>query len=127
MGELCERLTKKLKTHAEAWQGDDALEKVEEALIQNKPEEGPLVCNMFAKELEGTRFEGIWISREAPGVYKLVDTRAAVQVLDGKLIVHGYFEGELLHPVRVPIAAFLAEHGPASMRTATDGGLDLFG
>jgi hypothetical protein len=125
--DLCERLTKKLKSHASAWQGSDALERVEEALIQNTKEEGPLVCNMFAKELEGTRFEGVWISREKPGVYRLGDTRAAVQVLDGKLIVHGYFEGEFLHPVRVPIQGFLAEHGPASMRSATDDGLDLFG
>lgn len=125
---LCDRLTKKLKSYVAAWQGADALERVEEALIQNKPEEGPLVCNMFAKELEGTRFEGVWIMREGPGVYKLGEKRAAVQVLDGKLIVHGYFdEHNALHPVRVPIAAFLAEHGPASMRSATDNGLEMFG
>lgn len=125
--DLCERLAKKLKTHAAAWQGPDALERVEEALIQNHAEEGPLVCNMFAKELEGTRFEGVWISREKPGVYRLGEKRAAVQVLDGKLIVHGYFEGGFLHPLRVPIGTFLAEHGPASMRVAVDGDDDVFG
>lgn len=125
--EVCERLAKKLKSHGLAWQGADSVERVEEALIQNNPEEGPLVCALFAKELEGTRFEGVWMSREGPGVYRLGGVKTAVQVLDGRLIVHGYFEGDLLHPVRVPIQTFLAEHGPASMRSATDGGLDLFG
>lgn len=84
--DLCERLAKKLRTYTEVWQSPDAIQRVEEALIQNTPEEGPLVCNMFAKELEGSRFEGIWISREGPGVYKLGDVRAAVQVLDGKTV-----------------------------------------
>jgi len=125
--DLCKQLTKKLKHQAEHLQGPDALERVEEALIQNNAEEGPLVCNMFAKELEGTRFEGIWISREGPGVYRLGEKKAAVQVLDAKLIVHGYFEGDFLHPVRVPITAFLTEHGPASMRSVIDDGLEMFG
>lgn len=38
--------------------------------------------------------------------------KVAVQVLDGKLLIHGYFEGSLVHPVRIPIVTFLAEHGP---------------
>jgi len=125
--DLCERLCKKLKEQGEAWSGANAITRVEEALIQNLPEEGPLVCNMFAKELEGSRFEGIWISKQGPGLYKVGETRTAVQVLEGKLIVHGYFEGESLHPVREPIRTFLGEHAPAHMRSVADGDNDLFG
>mmetsp|Transcript_70932 Transcript_70932/g.154105 ORF Transcript_70932/g.154105 Transcript_70932/m.154105 type:complete len:265 (+) Transcript_70932:167-961(+) len=123
---LCEKMTRKVLHRAEGWESD--VGRIEEALAQNSADEGPLVCRALAKELQGSRFEGIWISREGPGVYRLGEAqlRVAIQVLEGKLLVHGYFEGAQLHPVRVAIRPFLAEHGPAEMRSATDE-CDLFG
>eukprot|EP00435_Cladocopium_sp_Y103_P063425 s39_g25.t1 len=105
-----------------------ALERVNDALTQGSPEEGPLVCSLLAKELEGTRFEHCWISQDGKGQYRLGEDgmKVAVQVLDGKLIIHGYFEGSLVHPVRVPIVTFLAEHGKTSQHEAFDD-CDLFG
>ncbi|CAK9059405.1 Protein MEI2-like 4 (OML4) (MEI2-like protein 4) [Durusdinium trenchii] len=75
-----------------------ALEKVTEALTQGTSEEGPLVCSLLAKELEGTRFEHHWISQDGKGQYRLGEDgmKVAVQVLDGKLLIHGYFEGCLV-------------------------------
>jgi len=125
---LCDKLAAKVRHRAEGYRIAE-LGRIEEALAQNNgAEEGPLVCCALAKQLLGSRFEGIWISREGPGVYRLGEEqlRVAVQVLDGRLLVHGYFEGDFLHPVRVAIKPFLAEHGPAALRSATDD-CDVFG
>lgn len=125
---LCKKLTEKIQSREAGWRVAE-VSRLEEALRENHAEEGPLVCAAWAKELEGSRFEGLWICREKPGVYRLGDARlrVAAQVLDGKLLVHGYFEGDMLHPVRIGIKPFLAEHGPKDMRAATDEALDLFG
>eukprot|EP00927_Polykrikos_kofoidii_P032383 TRINITY_DN27606_c0_g1_i1.p1 TRINITY_DN27606_c0_g1~~TRINITY_DN27606_c0_g1_i1.p1 ORF type:complete len:296 (-),score=55.20 TRINITY_DN27606_c0_g1_i1:81-968(-) len=125
---LCRKLLAKVRHRAAGWRIAE-ISRVEEALTQNTSDEGPLICSTLAKELVGSRFEGIWIAREGPGIYRIGEEqqlRVAVQVLDGKLLVHGYFDGEFLHPVRVAIKPFLAEHGPADMRSATDD-CDLFG
>lgn len=125
---LCAKLMEKVRHRTAGWRMAETA-RIEEALRENHAEEGPLVCCALAKELEGTRFDGLWICREGPGMYRLGDERlkVAVQVLDGRLLVHGYFEGDLLHPVRVAIAPFLAEHGPKDLRSATDADCDLFG
>eukprot|EP00930_Biecheleria_cincta_P084841 TRINITY_DN74274_c0_g1_i1.p1 TRINITY_DN74274_c0_g1~~TRINITY_DN74274_c0_g1_i1.p1 ORF type:complete len:289 (-),score=58.71 TRINITY_DN74274_c0_g1_i1:299-1111(-) len=106
----------------------NAIDRVTEALTQGTKDEGPLVCCMLAKDLEGTRFEGHWISQDGKGKYRLGEDgmKVAVQVLDGKLLIHGYFEGSFLHPVRLPIVAFLAEHSSAAKKGASDD-CDLFG
>lgn len=126
---LCERLAETLRQLAEKhWWGAD-VGRVEEALAQNSSEEGPLVCAFFAKELIRTRFADMWMSREGPGVYRFGENqqRVAVQVLEGALLVHGYFEGGVLHPVRMPITSFLAQYGPKELRNAADASCDLFG
>lgn len=127
---LCNKLAEQLKMMGDELVSDkvSALERVNDALTQGSPEEGPLVCSLLAKELEGTRFEHCWISQDGKGQYRLGEDgmKVAVQVLDGKLIIHGYFEGSLVHPVRVPIVTFLAEHGKTSQHEAFDD-CDLFG
>merc|ERR1719469_76876 len=125
---LCRKLGRSVDELEAPWLTFDA-PRLEEALRENKPEEGPMICVAWAKELEGSRFDGIWISREKPGIYRVGDEqlRIAAQVLDGKLLVHGHFEGDLLHPARVPMKTFLQEHGPASMRAVVDQDNDLFG
>lgn len=125
---LCRKLMEKVKKGGTAWRLSET-SRIEEALRERLPDEGPLICGALQKELEGSRFEDLWICREGPGVYRLgeEEMRVAVQVLDGKLLIHGYFEGELLHPVRVAIQPFLQEHGPKELRSATDADCDLFG
>jgi len=127
---LCNKLAEQLKLMGDELVSDKtaALERVNDALTQGTSEEGPLVCSLLVKELEGTRFENYWISQDGKGQYRLGEDgmKVAVQVLDGKLIIHGYFEGSLVHPVRVPIVTFLAEHGKSSQFEASDD-CDLFG
>mmetsp|Transcript_91024 Transcript_91024/g.217159 ORF Transcript_91024/g.217159 Transcript_91024/m.217159 type:complete len:294 (+) Transcript_91024:40-921(+) len=128
---LCNKLTEQLRDMGYEIIGSDraaAIERVSEALTQGTAEEGPLVCSMLAKELEGTRFDHHWVSQDGKGRYRLGEDgmKVAVQVLDGKLLIHGYFEGSLVHPVRIPILAFLTEHGKTSEKQPEDD-CDLFG
>ncbi|CAE7599545.1 unnamed protein product [Symbiodinium natans] len=128
---LCNKLALQLQDMGHELIGHDhaaAIERVSEALTQGTAEEGPLVCSMLAKELEGTRFDHHWISQDGKGRYRLGEDgmKVAVQILDGKLLIHGYFEGSLVHPVRIPILAFLTEHGRTSQKQPEDD-CDLFG
>ncbi|CAJ1417957.1 unnamed protein product [Effrenium voratum] len=128
---LCNKLTEQLRDMGYEIIGSDraaAIERVSEALTQGTAEEGPLVCSILAKELEGTRFDHLWVSQDGKGTYRLGEDgmKVAVQVLDGKLLIHGYFEGSLIHPVRVPVVTFLAEFGRSSQQEANDD-CDLFG
>ncbi|CAE7191527.1 unnamed protein product, partial [Symbiodinium necroappetens] len=125
---LCNKLALQLQAMGHDLIGRDAIERVSEALTQGTAEEGPLVCSMLAKELEGTRFDHHWVSQDGKGRYRLGEDgmKVAVQVLDGKLLIHGYFEGSLVHPVRIPILAFLTEHGKTSEKQPEDD-CDLFG
>jgi len=125
---LCNKLAQQLQGMGHELIGRDAIERVSEALTQGTAEEGPLVCSMLAKELEGTRFDHHWVSQDGKGRYRLGEDgmKVAVQVLDGKLLIHGYFEGSLVHPVRIPILAFLTEHGKTSEKQPEDD-CDLFG
>merc|ERR1712032_1355050 len=99
------------------------------------------ICTLLAKELEGSRYEGLWISQEGPGVYLLGDDhegaglpahdqdgasiepriRVAVKVINGQLVVAGYFEDGALRPARAPIGPFLLVwfEGIGSLREAT--------
>lgn len=97
---------------------------------QMEQEEGPAICSLLLKELEGSRYENLWISRQGPGRYILGDdnegsglplvdqdgarihprVRVVVKVLNGKLLIDGFYhEGEedFLNPARVPIGPFL--------------------
>jgi len=116
--QLCKILTKLIRRFAEKYEspGPEAVS-AHDALKDGGAQEGPVICVGLASGLAGTRFEGLRIARERPGIYQLgkEPLRVAVQAeLDsGDLLIHGYFEGETLHPVRVPIRTFLEEHGAA--------------
>jgi len=116
--QLCKMLTKSIRRFAEKYEspGPEAVS-AHDALKDGGAQEGPVICAGLAAGLAGTRFEGLRIARERPGIYQLgkEPRRVAVQAeLDsGDLLIHGYFEGDVLHPVRVPIRTFLEEHGAA--------------
>lgn len=103
-----------------------------ERLLEQGPasEEGPLICALLAKELEGSRYENMWMSRQAAGRYILGDDQegsglptidqdgarihprvcVVVKANNGKLLIDGFYhEGEedFLNPARVPIGPFL--------------------
>merc|ERR1719277_2425886 len=73
------------------------------------------MCHLLHSSLAGTRFEGLRIARERPGVYQLGDKLLVAVQADlegGELLIHGYFdEKHVLHPVRSPVRTFLEEHG----------------
>lgn len=131
---LCNQLLKTLKAHS-AWlvAVEGATEPVRlERLLERGPaqEEGPLICSLLSQELEGSRYEGLWISRQGPGQYFLGDdhegsglprvdqdgariyprVRVMVKVNNSRLEIDGFFhEGDekQLNPARVPIGPFL--------------------
>merc|ERR1719162_2560792 len=72
---LCDQLEKTLKSHAGVLcAGAADVNRVAEALERgSRGEEGPLVCSLLSRELIGSRYEGLWISREGPGLYLLGD------------------------------------------------------
>jgi len=132
--DLCIRLADILKARAAAilseLQAGTAIEAATRALRRGKAdEEGPLLCAIMAKELEGSRYEGIWISRVGPGRYILGDEdpasglpdkdsdganidrviRVAVRAAEGKLIIDGFFhKGEDdMNPVKCQVGPFL--------------------
>jgi len=86
-----------------------------DALKDGGPQEGPLICHRLHAGLAGTRFEGLRIAKEKAGIYQLGSKHLVAVQADlegGELLVHGYFdEGNVLHPVRTPVLAFLEEHG----------------
>lgn len=116
--QLCKMLTKSVRRFAEKYEspGPEAVS-AHDALKDGGAQEGPVICAGLAAGLAGTRFEGLRIARERPGIYQLgkEPLRVAVQAEfeSGDLLIHGYFEGDVLHPVRVPIRTFLEEHGAA--------------
>mmetsp|Transcript_81372 Transcript_81372/g.242536 ORF Transcript_81372/g.242536 Transcript_81372/m.242536 type:complete len:272 (+) Transcript_81372:109-924(+) len=116
--QLCKMLMKALRKFAEKYDtaGGGSVSACE-ALKDGGAQEGPVICAGLAAGLAGTRFEGLRIARERPGVYQLGEKplRVAVQadLEGGALLVHGYFDGDVLHPVRAPVRAFLEEHGAA--------------
>jgi len=134
--ELCTMLTKTLKAHgASLCDAAGAAEPGRLArLLEEGPasEEGPLICSLLGRELLGSRYEGLWMTRFGPGgQYLLGDdnpdsglpgvdqdgariyprVRVMVKIRDGRLVVDGFFhegEDDTLNPARVPIGPFLS-------------------
>merc|ERR1712048_1029770 len=77
--------------------GDEAA--LAEVLEEGDPvKEGPLVCALFGKELEGTQYEGLWISREKKGIYLLGDEHT------GSCLPSRDPDGARIHPrIRVAV------------------------
>eukprot|EP00439_Symbiodinium_sp_Y106_P080195 s82_g18.t4 len=125
---LCNKLAQQLQGMGHELIGRDAIERVSEALTQGTAEEGPLVCRYRLGEARcSCGFLSSANVTQAQAESSLQDgMKVAVQVLDGKLLIHGYFEGSLVHPVRIPILAFLTEHGKTSEKQPEDD-CDLFG
>jgi len=128
---LCKALVKSLKKLGEKYadaKGPFAETTSCDVLKDGGPQEGPLIIARLAVGLAGTRFEGLRIAKERPGVYQLgAKLLVAVQadLEGGELLVHGYFDdNNVLHPVRSPVLAFLEEHGA---KPAEDVDCDLFG
>mmetsp|Transcript_39295 Transcript_39295/g.79414 ORF Transcript_39295/g.79414 Transcript_39295/m.79414 type:complete len:269 (-) Transcript_39295:82-888(-) len=116
--QLCKKMMKSLRKFAEKYEiaGGNSVSACD-ALKDGGAQEGPIICAGLAAGLAGTQFEGLRIARERPGIYQLGEKplRVAVQadLEGGALLVHGYFDGDVLHPVRAPVRAFLEEHGAA--------------
>eukprot|EP00929_Paragymnodinium_shiwhaense_P112955 TRINITY_DN81217_c0_g1_i1.p2 TRINITY_DN81217_c0_g1~~TRINITY_DN81217_c0_g1_i1.p2 ORF type:complete len:347 (+),score=91.60 TRINITY_DN81217_c0_g1_i1:62-1102(+) len=127
---VCRKLAATLKERVLALQTTDA-ERLEDVLSRGKPdEEGPMICCTLGRALEGSRYHGLWISRERKGQYILGDTdegsglptvddngaritprvRVAVKVSGGKLVIDGFYqEGDKsLTPANVAIGPFLS-------------------
>lgn len=132
---LCTQLTKMLKGHAASLCDAPGAAEPErlQRLLKSGPaaEEGPLIASLLQRELTGSRYEGLWITRMGPGGrYLLGDdhpdsglpgvdqdgtiiypqVRVVVGVSSDRLVVDGFYhEGELdsLNPARVPIGPFL--------------------
>jgi len=130
---LCTRLSETLKARAAAILSElqgGALEAAVTALRRGKAEdEGPLICALISRELEGSRYEGIWTSRSGAGRYIIGDEdpasglpdkdadganidrviRVAVKITDGKLTIDGFFhKGETdMNPVKCQVGPFL--------------------
>lgn len=113
---LCKMMAKAL--HKIEKKYDDAEHKAItscDALKDGGPQEGPLICLRLHAGLAGTRFEGLRIAKEKAGIYQLGAKHLVAVQADlegGELLIHGYFdEGNVLHPVRTSVLAFLEEHG----------------
>lgn len=108
-------------------------------------EEGPLACSMMARDLRGSRYEGLWISRKGPaGHYYLGDehegadlpstdkdgdpihprVHAVVKVINDQLVISGFYldpEDDTMSPAKVPIGPFLSVYFEGlSVREATN-------
>jgi len=113
---LCKMLAKALRKYAAKYEdiGETAVSACE-ALKEGGASEGPWICHKLAAGLAGTRFEGLRMAKEKPGVYQLGDKLLVAVQADlegGELLIHGYFDDKrVLHPVRSPVLTFLEEHG----------------
>lgn len=105
-------------------------------------EEGPLICTLLSRELEGSRFDGLWIARESKGIYRIGDDhegsnlpsvdqegariyrpKVVVKVAKSQLLIDGFYhEGEtVLNPAKVPIGVFLGVYFEGlSLKEATN-------
>lgn len=112
---LCKMLLKALRKFSEKYENGPNATTACDALKEGGVLEGPLICHRLAAGLAGTRFEGLRIAKERPGVYQLGSKLLVAVQADlegGELLVHGYFDdSNVLHPVRSPVRAFLEEHG----------------
>lgn len=122
---LAESALRRLKERAEAILAkciDEPQYPAEALEAGRSEEEGPLICSLLSKELDGSSYEGLWISHDAPGVYLLHSLedgedkmllggiRVQMKVVDGKLQVDGYFDddnGGVLRKAKAPLGVFL--------------------
>jgi len=96
-------------------------------------EEGPLLCALLGRELLGSRFEGLWISRTDNGTYLLGDehaganlpetdpdgarihpcVRVILEVRDRRLLIDSFYHSgedpseDAINPAKCPIGPFL--------------------
>jgi len=132
---LCVQLAKTLEERSAAILSEDGagdLTNISRVLDRgHKEEEGPLICSLLARELVGSKYEGLWISRQSPGKYILGDdfegsglptvdqdgakiyprVRTVVKVINNRLCIAGFFhegEDDYLNPAKVPIGPFLS-------------------
>lgn len=131
---LLQELLTTLKAHSTALlslAGTPEQSRLEQLLAAGPAhEEGPLICTLLAQDLQGSRYENLWISRQAAGLYILGDGHdgsnlpqtdldgarihprvcVVVKAKAGKLMIDGFYhEGEedFLNPARVPVGPFL--------------------
>eukprot|EP00913_Durusdinium_trenchii_P006750 g6346.t1 len=130
---LCKQLAVALLERASSLSSGVPVSLVAEVLDKGRPEEeGPLICSLMARELRGSRYEGLWISRKGPsGHYYLGDeheganlpttdkdgdpihprVHAVVKVVNEQLVISGFFldpEDDTMSPAKVPIGPFLS-------------------
>ncbi|CAJ1374408.1 unnamed protein product, partial [Effrenium voratum] len=128
---LCKVLAAQLQEHA-ATLCTSTPAQLQQVLDRGRAEEeGPLICSLMARELRGSRYEGLWISRKAPGHYYLGDehegahlpstdkdgdpihprVHAVVKMVNDQLVISGFFldpEDDTMSPAKVPIGPFLS-------------------
>lgn len=126
--QICNQVVEILKNRAAELRrdGDSPAEILDRG---DASEEGPFICTTLGDELKGSRYEGLWISRESPGIYVIGDegeesglpaldqigakihprVRVVLKVAKDRLTVDGFYhDGEdTLIPARVPIGPFL--------------------
>eukprot|EP00435_Cladocopium_sp_Y103_P050781 s1075_g15.t1 len=130
---LCKQLMLQLLERASQLCSGVSGSHVEDVLGRGRPtEEGPLICSLMARELRGSRYEGLWISRKGPaGHYYLGDeheghnlpttdkdgdpihprVHAVVKVVSDQLVISGFFldpDDDTMSPAKVPIGPFLS-------------------
>ncbi|CAL1172294.1 unnamed protein product [Cladocopium goreaui] len=130
---LCKQLMLQLLERASQLCSGVSGSHVEDVLDRGRPtEEGPLVCSLMARELRGSRYEGLWISWKGPaGHYYLGDEQeghnlpttdkdgdpihprvhAVVKVVSDQLVISGFFldpDDDTMSPAKVPIGPFLS-------------------
>eukprot|EP00439_Symbiodinium_sp_Y106_P014294 s3564_g2.t1 len=130
---LCKQLAGQLQEHAASVCSSATAAHIASVLERGRPEEeGPLICATMARELRGSRYEGLWISRKGPaGHYYLGDeheganlpstdkdgdpihprVHAVVKVVNEQLVISGFFldpEDDTMSPAKVPIGPFLS-------------------
>lgn len=128
---ICTRVNNTLKEHAHSLRRGAESSRLSDVLRRGRPEEeGPVICSVLSKELEGSRYEGLWISKESHGIYILGDNhdgsglpseddigakicpriRVVVKMSQQQLVIDGFFhEGEdVMIPAKVPIGPFLS-------------------
>jgi len=128
---LCQRLTDSLKEHSAFLLRGTGPALLAQVLKEGRLEsEGPLVATAFTKELEGSRYEGLWISRDGKGSFILGDDqegsglpacddigatiapriRVLPQIVNDQLVVDKFFQDgeDVAVPARVAVGPFLS-------------------
>eukprot|EP00440_Ansanella_granifera_P011511 gb/GFBE01012497.1/.p1 GENE.gb/GFBE01012497.1/~~gb/GFBE01012497.1/.p1 ORF type:complete len:373 (+),score=53.27 gb/GFBE01012497.1/:1-1119(+) len=130
---LCKQLIATLQEEAKGIIDGVSPSRIADVLQRGRAEdEGPLICSLMARDLKGSRYEGLWISRKGPaGHYFLGDehegadlpstdkdgdpihprVHAVVKVINEQVVISGFFldpEDDTMSPAKVPIGPFLS-------------------